>query len=275
MEDIEFTETETLRQGDVIQRRTLKTTETRIVITTNCDIQYNKHREVITTVYLMNAIDYVRSFVLYEELSKCCEQLRERLINEKNTRKTSKIQIRKISEERFLEWIVETGPSSELNSVFLDWPELAHYRNLLLATESEDRLTIEQMFPLFESFREIGIGKSAKNLAQHVDNKLKSPPGDFVFLAGGACLRDSFGYIAHLRDIAIIAEHAIQLKNLRRQVNGIEHDWQRVAKVKEYFLHHMLQRFGLVFGSIGMPSEFEERQNSSRELISEFIRGGF
>lgn len=273
MYDVEFTESRTLRQGDIVQRNSSGETETRIVITTNCDIRHNKHRELITTVLLMKSIDYVSSFVLSEEIFKLSDQLSERIVNEKNARNPSDLPIQQISDERFLEWIIEAAPTLELQKLFVEWPEIFTYRQLLLAARSQDQLSINECMALIQSFRQIGIGKSAKNLVSLVDSSIKSPPKDFVFLAGGASLNDPFGYVAHLRNISIVEESQIQVENLGMMQDRSQAIWKRIAKVKDYYLHNILQKFGLVFGSIGMPTDFEMHQATSRELISELMLG--
>lgn len=273
MDDIEFTETDSLRQGDVIQRGSGQTAQTRIVITTNCDIRFNKHREVITTVLLMKAIDYVSSFVLSEELSRYTEQLKNKIINEKNSRESEIVPIKRISEERFLEWVTEEDPTSTMRLLLAEWPVLSEYRDLLNNAQSDESMTIDQILTLIKRFRGIGIGRSDKNLQAYVDSKIKSPPGDFVFVAGGASIRDPFGYIAHLRDIAIVDESEIRLRDAWTSGPELEKEWRRIARVKDYFLHNLLQKFGLVFGSIGMPADFEAGAQASRELILEYIQG--
>jgi hypothetical protein len=273
MDDIDFTESNLLKQGDIIQRHSVDNAETRIVITTNCDIRFNKHREVITTVRLMGAIEYVTSFVLMEEISRCRQQLEEKIINEKDAGRFEVFPINNISEERFLEWITESETSADLIALFREWPQLTTYRDLLLASDTQEDLAFENLFATFREFRKTGIGKSPKNLAQHVVEKMKSPPKDFVFVAGGACLKDSFGYFVNLRDILVVDEVDILVSGMGTRRGGDDRTWRRIAKIKDYFLHSILQKFGLVFGSIGMPADFEARELSSRQLMSEYIQG--
>lgn len=271
MDDIEYTESAELRQGDVIKRVVAGVSEFRIIITTNCDIRFNKHRAVITTIRLMDAREYVSSFVLLEEISKYREQLYDRVVMEKNKRIDLSIPVRKISDERFLEWITEDEVSPELRTLFCEWPEVESYRKILTSVDLRDDQSVEMLFQIIKDFREIGIGKSARNLAIHVADKIKSPPGDFVFVAGGACLTEIFGYVASLRDIAVIEDSAIDTARWARPRANSYQEWVKVAKIKDYFLHNILQRFGLVFSSIGMPADFEVREKTSRELLAEYI----
>jgi hypothetical protein len=49
----------------------------------------------------------------------------------------------------------------------------------------------------------------------------------------------------------------------------VEHRFRRIAHLQDRYTHAMVQRFALVFMSIGLPREYEEVRDLHSELMGE------
>ena len=259
-----------LRQGDLIQKNwhsnPLKT-EWGLVIPTNCDMGFNKHRGLVTFIDLMLASDYVNRFVLPEIVNSAISNLKKRILEEKNKKSAKDFTFSKISDDRFIEWLSDSGPNETLlHETAKKWSEVLSFRDLLKKSKDESLATIEGQLRYCSELSNFGLSLSTDKVINKIYSKVENLPGDFHWIAGGEELTHGSGYVANLRDIRVIEESRIHL-NFKPRGFSRDGEWVRIAKLKDYFLHLLTQKFGLVFGSIGLPNEFERGFKSSLEIL--------
>ena len=270
MNDVEMTQSLILRQGDLIQKvwqSDPSKTEYGLVITTNCDMGFNKHRGMVTFIDLMPASEYVNRFVLPEIVNSSVSNLVKRILEEKNKKSAKEFAYSRISDERFIEWLKDSGPNETLlYETAQNWPEVLSFRDLLKKSEDKSLATVEGQMKYCSELSVYKFSQSTEKVINKICSKVENLPGDFHWIAGGEELARLSGYVANLRDIRVIEESRIYL-NFKARGLSRDGEWVRIAKLKDYFLHLLTQKFGLVFGSIGLPNEFEESFKSSLEYL--------
>jgi len=277
MNDVEATFSDSIRQGDILQQEGDGESfdlETGIVVTSNCDIGFGKNRGIISYLGLITTKQYVDRFVLPVELDRCKASFEEFILRKKNSF-IDKESWASISNERFLEWICEDITEEPLAaSISTVWYDFDSCVSMYRSMSSQDGISLETKIELIQQLHELGLAKSRSNLFKLIHEKIVQPPSDFAFVSGGGDLSNPFGYVVNLRDLLTVEDRLIHLRQPSRGQLPMHH-WKRVGRLQDHFLFHLLQKFSLVFGSIGLPRNFEESRAISAQLFVDAINGGF
>lgn len=257
-----------LRQGDVLEAVDVDASMWKrllFVITADCDFAHQKHQGRVTCVPLLEAEEYLSEMQI--------PKIRERLVRKPMATMRSilsKAGAPNISDQRLREW-----PSEEAPSVIVMRLELKES----LAQEATAALESIRLIDAPTHSLKEGIDSLVQ--AQLIDtnppkpkNALNSvmgplcevyarPPGDALFLTTVAPARDA-GYFAYLRHLEQVWQPDISTGPTRREVK-----YRRIARMTDRFTHALVQRFAMVFMSIGLPKEYEEMRDLHSELLGE------
>ncbi|MGW4911572.1 hypothetical protein [Streptomyces sp. NPDC004270] len=257
-----------LRQGDVLEavdpgvsmwQRHL------LVMTADCDFAYAKHQGRVTCAPLLSAEEYLSEMQI--------PKIRERLIKQslKQIRQIlSKTEAPNITDRRLREWASEEASSDIVVRLKL----AQEGAQKVMAALDSIRMMDKPAFNLKESVSSliqaqlIGVNPSkregvAKKVLSDLREPYARPPGDALFLAAIAPGCDS-GYFAYLRQIEQVWEPQISLGPSRREAK-----YRRVSRMKDRFTHALVQRFAMVFMSIGLPQQYEELRDLHSEILGE------
>ena len=108
-------------------------------------------------------------------------------------------------------------------------------------------------------------GNAARKVSDRVKLAFAQTPGDALFLSAIAPAHEG-GYFAYLRHLEQVWQPDI---SIGPAVKGAK--YRRIARLQDRFTHALVQRFGLVFMSIGLPTEYEEMRTLHAELIGDGI----
>jgi hypothetical protein len=89
------------------------------------------------------------------------------------------------------------------------------------------------------------------------------PPGDALFLGTIGPTYDA-GYFVYLRHLEQVLEIDISTVPGRREVR-----YRRISRLRDRFIHAVVQRFAMVYMSIGLPKEYEDMRDLHSELLGE------
>jgi hypothetical protein len=264
----EVSVTDPLRQGDVLEAvdpSTSKWQRHLIVITADCDFAYAKHQGRVTCVPLLTAHEYLMEMQiprLREKFTrKLVEVLRKVLPSASATN---------ISDERLRAWPCESETDEIVTSLGLVG------RNAEIATAALEsiRLICRSAETLDDAVELLVTSQLAapnppkrENVVQQITSVLKAPysqpPGDALFLSAVAPKHD-FGYFVYLRHLEQVREPEIAVGPTRSVVT-----YRRISRLQDRYIHSLVQRFALVFMSIGLPKEYEEMRDLHSEVLGE------
>ena len=259
-----------LRQGDVLESVDVGASMWQrhlVVLTADCDLAYAKHQERVTCVPLLAAEEYLREMQI--------PKIRERLVKEplKEMRRiVSAPGGPNISDRRLRDWASEEEPADivirlELKQAAAQEATAALAAIRMIDTpvsnlkEGVDSLVEAQLVGASPPKREIAVKKVVNGLRE----AYARPPGDALFLTAIAPGQDG-GYFAYLRQIEQVWEPEISLGPSRREVR-----YRRISRLRDRFAHALVQRFAMVFMSIGLPEQYEDL----RDLYSEMLGDNF
>ncbi|WP_125792447.1 hypothetical protein [Amycolatopsis sp. WAC 01376] len=262
--------TDPLRQGDILEAADPAASHWQrhlLVITADCDFAHAKHQGRVTCVPVLTAQEYLLEMqiprIREAALKKFVATLRATLAS------TSAANI---SDQRLRAWPCETAPGDIVASLELDARKTATARAALesirLASQPAESLGQAVEF-LIDSYLAASAPQKRDNIVNGIVSKLKGPysqpPGDALFLSAIAPECD-LGYFVYLRHLEQVREADIALGPTRRTAN-----YRRIARLQDRYAHALVQRFALVFMSIGLPAEYEE----IRELHSDYLGENF
>lgn len=259
-----------LRQGDVLEAVDAEASmwqRNLVVITADCDFAYAKHQGRVTCVPLLAAEEYLREMQI--------PKIRERLVKQplKVMRQIlSKPGMPNISDRRLREWASEEAPEDVVLRLGLEPADAQQATAALEAIcmidvsasgfkEGVDSLVEAQLVGANPPKRETAV----KQVLNSLRDAYARPPGDALFLSAIAPGHDA-GYFAYLRHIEQVRESEISLGPSRRDVR-----YRRISHIRDRFAHALIQRFAMVFMSIGLPEQYEDL----RDLYSEMLGDNF
>src|SRR5262249_17463593 len=258
------------RQGDVLEAVDVGASMWQrhlLVITADCDFAYAKHQGRVTCVPLLGAEEYLSEMQI--------PKIRERLVQEP-VKESGRILFASgmpnISDRRLRDWASEEAPADIVMRLELKQADAQKATAALEAIRMIDAPTLnlkEGVDSLVEA-QLVGVSPPKRETAvKKVVNGLREaygrPPGDALFLTAIAPGHDS-GYFAYLRHIEQIWQPEISLGPSRREVR-----YRRISRMRERFAHALVQRFAMVFMSIGLPEQYEDL----RDLYSEMLGDNF
>jgi hypothetical protein len=259
-----------LRQGDVLEAVDAEASIWQrhlLVITADCDFAYAKHQGRVTCIPLLAAEEYLSEMQI--------PKIRERLVKEplKEMRQIlSTSGVPNISDRRLRDWASEEAPADIVMRLELRQADaqkataaLGAIRMIDAPTlnlkEGVDSLVEAQLVGASPPKREAAVKKVVNGLREAYGR----PPGDALFLTAIAPGYDG-GYFAYLRYIEQVREPEISLGPSRREVR-----YRRISRMRDRFVHALVQRFAMVFMSIGLPEQYEDL----RDLYSEMLGDNF
>lgn len=263
--------TDPLRQGDILEATDTNATMWRrhlLIITADCDFANAKHQGRVTCVPLLTQDEYLMEFqiprIRERILDKVVESLRDLV------ERTSG---RSISKERLRAWPSEQDPHAIVEALGLQGPTADDASRFLHSIQKVTQLPEEletSIRQLVQAQVDLPNGKSQANAHKEVTNTLQShydrPPGDALFLSAvGPGLEE--GYFAYLRHLEQISDHDIAISPSRHRPS-----YRRVSRLQERFTHAISQQFALVFMSIGLPREYEDKRKYHATKMTEKCR---
>ncbi|MEA5365414.1 hypothetical protein VA596_38210 [Amycolatopsis sp., V23-08] len=238
-----------------------------LVLTADCDLAHAKHRGRVTCVPLLTAREYLMEMkipILRDDaVGKFIGELRKVLPSDGPN----------ISDERLRQWPCEAAPSEIVSTLGLDGQGAEKARAALdsirLASQTSATLD-EAVKALIEAQADAPNPKKRENIVNAMVQALKMPyshpPGDALFLSAIAPAND-LGYFAYLRHLEQVAEDEIAIGPARTAAA-----YRRIAHLQDRYIHALVQRFALVFMSIGLPTTYEEMRDLHSETMGEICR---
>jgi hypothetical protein len=261
--------TDPLRQGDVLEAVDLDASMWQrhlLVITADCDFAHDKHRGRVTCVPLLRADEYL--------LELQVPRIREKLIGTKLLPALRRILVAagapNVSDDRLRAWPHETEVTEIVASLSLTGNDA----EVAISALEAMRLLGQPCASLDDAVHNLVDAQLAGPNPQKRDNILKAiaealkapygqPPGDALFISALGPKHDA-GYFAYLRQLEQVWEQEIAIGPTRNDVR-----YRRISRLQDRYTHAMVQRFALVFMSIGLPKEYEEIRDLHSELLGE------
>ncbi|MGW1509141.1 hypothetical protein [Streptomyces sp. NPDC002394] len=265
-----------LRQGDVLEF--IHTNEfptgwhdtIAIVVTANCDLSFGKHWGTITYVPAIPLDVFVQQFTIPKIISTECAN------SEKTLRSLFTEGIASDSTERALEMLQlgypieeisvllpensKEGPrfEVELQTIGLYWAAQADLKQC--ADSEQFWARIEELTTSLDKARKPKKA-SKETLRKEIRNKLKSFPGDSLYLSRPSPAHGG-GYVVMLRLIRSIEDSNVSLRPSDEYYSPGRHRARRVARLKTLYCHRVVQQMAQVFTDIGLPTDYEDSRNS-------------
>lgn len=258
----------TLRQGDVLEAVEVDPTglgRLLLVITADCDLVLAKNRGLVTCVPILTKDEYLLGYAaprIVETLLKKPLGELQMLLKESG--------FESVSETRLREWIEEVDDAAflaELSVTEDRKTEAAVSIGAVRLLTAPKRSVSELIEALVAAQLASANPPASANARSKVLSKLREhfahPPGDVLFLGSVAPGMDD-GYFAYLRHLEQVPQGYIATIPSR---TGVE--YRRVSRLQDRFTHAIVQRFAMVFMSIGLPSEYEEIRDLHADLLGE------
>ncbi|MEV5417839.1 hypothetical protein [Streptomyces albogriseolus] len=257
-----------LRQGDVLEAVDPEATMWQrhlLVMTADCDFAYAKHQGRVTCVPLLAAEEYLSEM----QIPKIREQLVKPQLKEIR-QILAKAPVPTISDRRLREWATEEAPVDIVKMLDLPQPDAQKVSAALKAIRMMDMPvdTLKEGVGLLVEAQLIGTSPpkrdtAVKRVVNHLRRSYEQPPGDALFLTAIGPGQDA-GYFAYLRHIEQVWEPEISLGPSHREVV-----YRRISRMRDRFAHALVQRFAMVFMSIGLPTQYEELRDLHAEILGE------
>lgn len=267
----EFTEisvTEPLRQGDVLEAvnpDASRWARHLLVITADCDFAHDKHRGRVTCVPLMDADHYLMELQV--------PRIRDQIERKALTAITNCLHgpdKPNLTPTRLLEWATEEEPEAIVEILGLDKKSSGPFARGLTAirTAHSPASSLEQAIELMVRAKTEGPDPQTPERAfNDVMGTLRAPyrqpPGDALFVSSIGPGHQN-GYFAYLRHLEQIWEPHIAIGPTHSHI-----DYRRISRLKDRFIHALVQRFALVFMAIGLPHEYEELRDMHAEMLGD------
>jgi hypothetical protein len=260
-----------LRQGDVLEAVDVGASIWQrhlFVITADCDFAHDKHQGRVTCIPLLAADEYLSVM----QIPKIRERLVKKLLASMRAL-LSKVGAPNISDQRLREWASEEGPAVIAMTLGLEEVTAQEARSAIEAIrmidtpapnlkESINSLVEAQLLGTNPPKRD----KALKDVVTPLQQAYARPPGDALFLTSIAPAHDA-GYFAYLRHLEQIWEPDISIGPTRREVK-----YRRISHIQDRFAHALVQRFAMVFMSIGLPKEYEDLRDVHSELLGDIFK---
>ena len=257
---------EPLRQGDVLQATdssAIKWQRHLLVITADCDFAYAKHQGRVTCIPLLTADEYLMEFHV--------PKIRDRLVKKPLQLLQTSLRtagIKNLTSARVRQWILEDGADAAISSLSLAGAELSSAAEAIRAIELIDSLASNTTLAAEALVDAQLIGSNppkrvnaVETVAAPLREAFLRPPGDAMFLSSiGRDHRQ--GYFAYLRHLEQVWEREISTGPTNREMK-----YRRISRVQDRFTHALVQKFGMVFMSIGLPTEYEEMRDLHADLV--------
>lgn len=262
---------EPLRQGDVLEAVDATTSKWQrhlIVITADCDFAHQKNHGRVTCIPLLRADEYQLEMQLPRLRDKLAKKPLAELQNIlKRTNGPN------VSEHRLREWACEVDADTIIRTLRLNEVDAEAARPALKCLRmigSPAKNLVDAARTLVEAQMCAVQAPTRENAVKAVRAPLRDsyarPPGDAFFLSSFAPTHN-LGYFAYLRHLEQVWEPEIATGPARRDVK-----YRRIARLRDRFILALVQRFAMVFMSIGLPAEYEEMRDLYSELMGDSFK---
>lgn len=236
-----------------------------LVMTADCDFAYAKHHGRVTCVPLLAAEEYLSEM----QIPKIREQLVKLQLKEIR-QILSKAPVPVIGDRRLREWASEEEAGDIVKALQLQRADAQKAKAALEAISMMDSPAhnLKEGVDLLVEAQLTGTSPPKRdNAVKKVVNGLRGsysqPPGDALFLSAIAPGQD-LGYFAYLRHIEQVWEPEISLGPAHREVT-----YRRISRMRDRYAHALVQRFAMVFMSIGLPDQYEEIRDLHSDILGE------
>lgn len=257
-----------LRQGDILESADGSASRWQrnlVVITADCDFANDKHHGRVTCVPLLAAEEYLAEMQI--------PRLRERLVKKPLESLRSLVAESPhpdVSAERLREWALEQDAEVIIQMLEIPEGKTALGLQAVAAIKLIDSNPISFNDAITSLIEGQLVGpnppkaeNARKSVLQPLCDVYARPPGDALFLSSiGPSHED--GYFAYLRHFEQIAQSDIATAPLHRTAQ-----YRRIARLQDRFILALVQQFGMVFMSIGLPPEYEEIRDLHSETLGE------
>lgn len=264
-----------VRQGDVFEWRALSDDPHRrlgLIVTADCDIAHAKHAGVLSYVPLMSVQDYLRLYRLPKTISRRLEELKQKMFASVRSHQTDPDFTEPISGEAVLDWLEISSPDAIADALavtthpdrerLVELLETYVYVRTALADLKFDT-QIEAIVKTKLLSGQKDAAKARQIVMKEVRGWIQELPGDAFFI-GFVSERMPEGYIAYLRLVREIEDAQIAVSSSDERHNSSVLA-RRVARLGSPYLFCLTQRLGSVFGSIGLPGEYEDNRRRITE----------
>ncbi len=259
-----------LRQGDVLESADLDSPiwqKRLVVLTADCDFAHGKHQGRVTCVPVLDTDDYVLEFHM------------PAIVGIYAKKPLAEIQAavdraggRGVSRERLVQWVQEDSTDeiiAGLNVAESKVPELARHIDALRVLATPTSTLADAIRIHASAIQMTGLAKAREEALARVKSdirsRLRSLPGDALFL-GSVGPGNAEGYFAYLRHIEQLWEVDVSVQPTRASVSH-----RRISRLSERLTDALAQKFGMVFMSIGLPTEYEDMRDLHFEALGEEI----
>ncbi|GAA2788951.1 hypothetical protein GCM10010441_12630 [Kitasatospora paracochleata] len=259
-----------LRQGDVLEAVDAEATMWKrhlLVMTADCDFAHAKHRGRVTCVPLLTAEEYLAEM----QIPKVRDQLVKPQMAELR-RILASGQMPTISDRRLREWASEEKAEAIVRRLGLDGANSKKASDALEAIRMLDTpaKSLRSGIELLVKAQLAGASPpkpegALKKVVGKLREPYSQPPGDALFLASIGPGLDA-GFFAYLRHIEQVWEPEISLGPSRAPST-----YRRISRMRDRFAHALVQRFAMVFMSIGLPQQYEELRDLHAAILGESL----
>jgi hypothetical protein len=260
--------TDPLRQGDILEAVDPQVSRWRrhlFVITADCDFANQKNHGRVTCIPVLTSEEYL----LEMYVPRLYDRLADRLVGIVRSC-LADATIGEISADRLRAWPAEVDVEEIMSTLQMEGKKSEEVRaafNALgkLAQPAPDfGQSINQ---LIDAHLAGPSPRNRGNVVRQITDFLKQPfgqpPGDALFLSTIAPGHE-LGYFAYLRHLEQPSQDRITLGPAQR-----DSEYRRIAHLSDRYTHALVQRFAMVFMSIGLPREYEEVRDLHSEILGE------
>ena len=264
--DVEFSSP--LRQGDVLEVVDLGPGESSsllLVITADCDLAFNKNRDLVTCIPILAKEHYLLTLTAPRIRAQAIRQPVAEL-----QQVLAQCGYANVSDKRVRQWVAEADNESIVAELSLEEPfkgdaiAAIDAMRLIDAPQGTVREFLDALVEAqMKSKNPPKSDKARKRVLADLREPFTRPPGDTLFLGCVAPGLDA-GYFAYLRD-----PEQIEQSRIATTPGRADAQYRRISRLKDRFTHALVQRFAMVFMSIGLPSEYEEIRDLHADFLGE------
>jgi hypothetical protein len=262
---------EPLRQGDVLESVDGKPSMWQrhlLVITADCDFAHSKHHGRVTCIPLLTTDEYL--------LEMAVPRLRDRLVKKPLGELQSILKrsgFPNATDQRVRAWACEEDADTITASLGIDGEDRSVALGALCSIRMIDSSasTLEEASNALVEAQLLSVrppkrSNAINNVLTPLRESFSHSPGDALFLSALAP-GHKIGYFAYLRHLEQIWEPEIATRPTRHEVK-----YRRISRLQDRFIHALVQKFAMVFMSIGLPSEYENLRNSHSDMLGDFVK---
>lgn len=265
-----------IRQGDIVEALDSSVdswTRRYIVVTADCDLAHDKHGGYLSCVPVVDVDDYIVDLRSHALTRVTTRRLFERIHEALSPSDSSAPDGFKVSPRRLEEWLLEEEPHTICDVAGV--PEGSR-DEIVCSMQALKHLTTTKFSSVGGLVEALGAaklrtgeGKTAEraraSAAKDIANSLQTLPGDAMFLSSIGDGR-STGYVAYLRRVRELHDGSVATSMRGLPFHA---EYVRLGRLEPTFIHALTQRLASVFGSIGLPTGYEDAlAGKVEEIIS-------